>query len=134
MPSTKEETVIRNKSGEHWLQKHYLTLNLKDARALFLESWKQEDKSSFSAFFGYYPENENVLLSSRRKEQCRYQLYENLIMKSEIMDYNYGKVWWNTAFCDTSVNRKYWKNNSVDSKDRLKFITTKNLPAITFYK
>ena len=55
MPGTKYEIVIWNESGKHQLQKHYLTINLKEAHTLFLESCEQEDKCSFSTFCNTLP-------------------------------------------------------------------------------
>ena len=91
MPGTKYEIVIWNESGKHQLQKHYLTINLKEAHTSFLESCEQEDKCSFSTFCKYSPKNV-LLLGRTPKEQCKYQVHKNLIMKLEAMGCNYGKV------------------------------------------
>ena len=73
MQVTKEKIVIRNKFGKLWFQKHYLTLTLKEAHALFLKSCKQEGECSFSTFPKYSSRNV-VLLRSKPKEQCKFQL------------------------------------------------------------
>ena len=81
MPGKGDEMTIWTVEGRKRVWKYFLTVNLKEAYALYLESCeKDDDKCSFSTFCNFRPKNV-LLLDESPKQQCKCQIHENLFLK-----------------------------------------------------
>ena len=104
MPGTGDEMTICTEEGRKRVWKYFLTMYLKEAYALYLESCeKDDDKCSFSTFCNFRPKN--VLLPDESpKQQWKCQIHENFFLKLEAMGIYYEKDWWNTMLCNSTSN------------------------------
>ena len=110
MPGKGDEMTIWTEGGRKRVWKYFLTMYLKEAYALYLESCeKDDDKCSSSTFCNFHPKNV-LLLDESPKQQCKCQIHENLFIKLEAMGIYYEKDWWNTMLCDSTPNSDCWKN------------------------
>ena len=132
MPGKGDEITIWNE-GKQKLRKYYLTMYLKEAYALYLETCENDsEKCSLSTFCNLRPKNV-LLLGDSPKEQCKCQIHENLFLKLEALGYDYESSWWETVLCDISPNSPCWKNTCIECKDGKKVIPRKALNAMTTY-
>ena len=82
MPGKGDEMTIWTKNGKQKVRKHYLTMFLREAYALYLDSCINEDeKCSFSTFRNLRPKN-IMLMGSSPSRECKCQIHENLFFKA----------------------------------------------------
>jgi len=113
MPGKGDEMTVWDDNGKHKLRKYYLTMFLKEAYALYLETCQNDEEiCSFATFCKLRPQNV-LLLGNSPKDQCKCQVHENLFLKLEAMGCDYDSSWWDTVLCDTHPNSSCWKNNSL---------------------
>ena len=104
MPGKGDEMTIWTEEGRKRVWKYFVTMYLKEAYALYLESCeKDDDKRSFSTFCNFSLKNV-LLLDESPKQQCKCQIHENLFLKL------HEKDWWNTMLCNSTPNSNCWKN------------------------
>ena len=132
MPGKGDKMTVWDDKGKHKLRKYYLTMYLKEACVLYLESCKNEDDKCFLS---------NFVISTQRlcffqvpKEQCKCHVHENLFLKLEATRFSYESSWLQTVLCDISPNSPCWNNTCENCKDGKKLIPTKGLNASTCYK
>ena len=108
MPEKEDEMTIWTEEGRKRVRKYFLTMYLKEASALYLESCeKDDDKFRFSIFCNF--RRKNVLSDESPKQQCKCQIHENL-----------EKDWWNTMLCDSVPNSECWTSmckECIDGKN-----------------
>ena len=77
MPGKGDEMTAWNEEGKQKLRKYYLTMYLKEAYALYLETCENDnEKCNFSTFCNLRPKTVLLLVDSP-KEQCKCQIHEN---------------------------------------------------------
>ena len=76
MPGKGDETTVWTDEGRKRLIKYYLTMYLKEACGLYLESCESDnDRCSFSLFCSFCPQNV-LLLSDSPKHQCKCEIID----------------------------------------------------------
>ena len=134
MPGKGDEMTVWTDEGRKRLRKYYLTMYLKEAHALYLESCESDnDRCSFSSFCSFRPQNV-LLLGDSPKHQCKCEIHENLLLKLEAMGILYEKSWWKTVLCDITPNRNCWKNVCSECIDGKNLVPNKSLVLTTSYK
>ena len=125
MPGKVDELTIWDDEGKHNLHKYYLTMYLKEAQTLYLESGENEgDKWSLSAFCNLHWKNV-LLLGDSLKEQCKCQVHENFFLKLEATGCSYGSSWLENVLWDIYPNNPCWNNRCKDCKDGKRLIPKK---------
>ena len=75
MPGEKDEMTNWTEEGRKRAHKYFLTIYLKEAYTLYLESCeKDDDQCSFSTFCKFHPKNV-LLLHESPKQQYKYQTH-----------------------------------------------------------
>ena len=75
MPGEKDEMTNWTEEGRKRAHKYFLTIYLKEAYTLYLESCeKDDDQCSFSTFCKFHPKNV-LLLNESPKQQYKYQTH-----------------------------------------------------------
>ena len=134
MPGKGDEMTVWDEEGKHKLRKYYLTMYLKEAHAIYLESCENEkDKCSLSSFCNFRPPNV-LLLGDSPKDQCNCQTLANLFYMLEAMGCPYEGSWWEIVLCDITPNSPCWHNICNECKDGKKLVPGKPLNAITSFK
>ena len=90
------------------LQKHYMTMFLKEAFSVFKEE-NQELVIGFSKFCSLRPKNV-LLLKNTPSDQCKCKVHENLILKLKALKYSYSNSFWEKILCDVKINSACWQN------------------------
>ena len=90
-----------------------------------------DDRCSFSTFCNFRPKN-ILLLDESKKQQCKYQIHENLFLKLEAMDYE--KDWWTTMLCDSTPNSDSWKTCARNALIVKQIVPSKSLTSVVSYK
>ena len=134
MPGKVDELTIWDDEGKHNLHKYYLTMYLKEAHTLYLESGENEDdKWSLSAFCNLHWKNV-LLLGDSLKEQCKCQVHENFFLKLEATGCSYGSSWLENVLWDIYPNNPCWNNRCKDCKDGKRLIPKKGFNPLTCYE
>ena len=116
MPGKRDKITVWDDKGKHKLCKYYLTMYVKEAHAIYLETCDNEDdKCSLSTFSKLRPKNV-LLLGDSPKDQCKCQTHENLFLMLEAMGCNYESSWWETVLCDITPNSLCWQIHVMNAK------------------
>ena len=79
IPGAKDEIVVWDELGKKRLRKHYLTMYLYEAYAVFKEMRQEDEETcSLSVFFKLRPKNV-LLLGDTPEDTCKCQTRENLL-------------------------------------------------------
>lgn len=107
-PGMKDCMVVWENGEKNTLQKHYMTMFLKEAFAVFKEE-NPEIKIGFTKFCSLRPKNV-LLMKNTPSEQCKCKVHENFIMKLKGLKISYSQKFWHDYLCDTSLKSRCWKN------------------------
>lgn len=107
-PGMKDTICIWDNGIKKTLQKHYMTMFLKEAFYIFIEE-NPEFEVGFSKFCQLRPKNV-LLLKSTPSEQCKCKIHENFMLKLKALNYEYTNNFWKNCLCDAALDSKCWKN------------------------
>ena len=108
-PGMKDVITIWKDGKKVKLQKHFMTMFLKEAFYVFKELHK-DIKIGLSKFCSLRPENV-LLLKQTPSEQCKCKIHENFILKLKSLKIQYNHDFWSSFLCDSSINSSCWKND-----------------------
>ena len=119
--------TIWTDNGKQTVLKHYLTMLLREAYALYLDSCiNVDEKCSFSTFCNLWPKNV-LLMENSPLHQCKCQIHENLFFFNyEAMGLTYDSSWWESVPCNTLPNSDCWKNECEICMDGKNFLLPSN--------
>ena len=107
-PGMKDSMCVWTSGKKQILQKHYLTMFLREAFHIFKEECPNL-QIGFSKFCSLRPKNV-LLLKSTPSEQCKCKNHENFILKLKSLQYHYSDDFWKSHFYDSTLNSDCWKN------------------------
>ncbi|XP_048583778.1 uncharacterized protein LOC125563079 [Nematostella vectensis] len=116
MPGLKDEmTIWKNGKKEH-LRKHYLTMFLREAFAVF-QATHPAVSIGFSTFCRLRPANV-LLLKNTPKDQCKCKIHENFRLKLKGLDSTVKHDVWETILCNSSdLQSNCWMGICETCKD-----------------
>ena len=127
MPGKSDKVTVWTDEGRKRLRKYYLTMYLKEAHALYLESCESDnDWCSFPSFCSFRPQNV-LLLGDSPKHQCKCEIHENFLLKLEAISILYEKSWWETVLCDITPNSNCYENVCSECIDGKNLVPNKSL-------
>ena len=123
MPGKGDEMTIWTQNGKQKVLKHYLTMFLREAYALYLDNCiNVDEKCSFSTFCNLWPKNV-LLMENSPLHQCKCQIHENLFFFNyEAMGLTYDSSWWESVLCNTLPKSDCWKNQCEICMDGKNFV------------
>ena len=134
MPGMKDQITIWDEFGKQHLQKHYLTMYIREAYAVFKATRPEnEEMCSLSKFYKLRPKNV-LLLDDIPEDTCKCQTHENLFLKLEAMGDSYEGSFWTQVLCDTTENSDCWLSKCEECKDGKKFVPKLPMDQMTNYK
>ena len=93
MPGKGDEMTIWTEKGKQKVHKHYLTMLLREAYALYLDSCVTDDeRCSFTTFSNLRPKN-ILLMGNSPSHQCKCQIHENLFLKLDALGLTCDSAW-----------------------------------------
>ncbi|KAF2892249.1 hypothetical protein ILUMI_13926, partial [Ignelater luminosus] len=107
-PGMRDSIAVRKDGKKITLPRHYLTLFLREAFAIFKQD-SPNIKLGFSKFCSLRPDNV-LLLKHMPLEQCKCKLHENFAMKLKGLKITYSQKFWDDILCNVSLNSSCWKN------------------------
>lgn len=107
-PGVNDFVTIWENATKKKCQKHYLTLYLREAFAIFKEVIPDYG-IGFSKFCSLRPKNV-LLMKDTPSDQCRCVTHENFTLKLKGLKEIYSNDWWNKILCEVSMNSLCWKN------------------------
>ena len=111
-----------------------MNMLLKEAFFLYQEEYAETDhKVSFSTLASLHPENV-LLLNDSPKDQCKYKIHENFLLKLDAMGNKYNHEFWDTVLCDISPNSDCWLALCDSCKNGVRFIPKKQGSEVTNYR
>lgn len=111
-PGLKDSMAVWENGNKLTLQKHYMTMYLKEAYCVFKEDNPQFE-IGFSKFCNMRPKNV-LLLKDMPADQCKCKIHENFTLKLKGMNVVYDNSFLNSVLCDNSLNSKCWQNQCED--------------------
>ncbi|KAJ2937733.1 hypothetical protein O0L34_g19126 [Tuta absoluta] len=114
-PGIKDCMAVWMNGKKETMQKHYLTMFLREAHAIFIEE-NPELKIGFSYFCSLRPPNV-LLLKNTPAEQCRCKIHENYRMMLTALKTTYSDEFWKRVLCDAAINSVCWQNKCEDCKN-----------------
>ena len=106
-PGMKDEMVIWENGVKRRERKYYLTLFLREAHSIYLET-HPDNPIGRAKFCDLRPKNV-LLLSQTPADQCRCMVHDNFRAKLQGLSINYSDDFWGTMLCDSSYNSKCWQ-------------------------
>ncbi|XP_071034011.1 uncharacterized protein [Parasteatoda tepidariorum] len=107
-PGMKDSICVWEGGEKKVLQKHYLTMFLREAFSIF----KEENPTfniCFSKFCSLRPKNV-LLMKNTPSEQCKCKIHENFTLKLKSLRYEYSNRFWENCLCNINLDSKCWKN------------------------
>lgn len=116
-PGMKDVVTVWENGIKQKLQKHYMTMFLKEAYYIFKES-NPNFKIGFSKFCSLRPKNV-LLVNETPAYQCLCKTHENFILKINALSpqHMYSNKFWTNVLCDNSLDSVCWKNECEKCKD-----------------
>ncbi|KAF2899444.1 hypothetical protein ILUMI_06732 [Ignelater luminosus] len=107
-PGMRDSIAVRKDGKKITLPRHYLTLFLREAFAIFKQD-SPNIKLGFSKFCSLRPDNV-LLLKDTPSKQCKCKIHENFSMKLKGLKITYSQKLWDDILCNVSLNSCYCKN------------------------
>lgn len=109
-PGMKDIVTIWANGKKEKLQKHYMTMFLKEAFYIFKEE-NPNIKIGYSKFCSLRPKNV-LLLKETPADQCKCKIHENFILKLKSLSpkCTYSSEFWKNVLCDDNLDSFCWKN------------------------
>jgi hypothetical protein len=124
MPGRNDTCVVRNPGfGKQTLRKHYLTMFMREAYAVFCAELDAANKipCSFSHFCKQRPANV-FLVGATPKDQCQCLVHENFKLQLLALGVKYDQLIWEKLLCCTRLNSDCWLGECDGCKDGLKLV------------
>lgn len=131
-PGMKDSMTVWQEGKKSVLQKHYLTMFLKEAFFIFKEE-NPDFEIGFSKFCSLRPKNV-LLLKSTPTEQCKCIIHENIFYKLKALHYAYSNEFWKNILCDITLNSECWQNNCSSCCDGKLLPTPDNPENLVIWK
>lgn len=106
--SSRDHVIIQTATGKAKLEKHYLTMYLREAYAMFCDE-NPGTQVGYSTFCKYRPQNV-LLLKETPKEQCLCEKHANFQFALDALGITYDESFWVQTLCETSQNSSCWNN------------------------
>ncbi|KAF8793879.1 hypothetical protein HNY73_001911 [Argiope bruennichi] len=106
-PGMHDEMIIWENGIKKRVRKHFLTMYMKEAHALF----KEENPSiniGYSKFCSLRPKNV-LLLKDTPSDQCKCKSHENFILLLKGLNIDYNNDFWKEVLCNSDLESKCWE-------------------------
>lgn len=114
MPGINDTVTIRTENGKEKLRKHYLTVFIKEAYAMFVQQYGPVMKRS--KFHSLRPKNV-FLMKETPQEICKCLYHENMEFLFKSIGSNYDGSFWDEMLCDSELKSSCWSNQCDNCKD-----------------
>jgi len=114
-PGMRDEMAVWENGIKSKLRKHFLTMFIREAFALFKE-FNPDVSVSFSKFCSLRPPNV-LLLKNSPVDQCKCRLHENFRLKMKSLGVEYDQSWWQKVLCTSGdLLSQCWKSECETCK------------------
>lgn len=114
MPGIADTMVIKTSEGKVTVRKHFLTVFIKEAYAMFTEMYGPIVKRTL--FYDLRPKNV-LLMKDTPKDVCKCLYHENLRFMFLALGGNYDGSYWDEILCDSNLRSGCWSNTCGSCKD-----------------
>ena len=114
-PGMRDEMTVWENGVKSKLRKHFLTMFMREAFALFKE-FNPDVSVSFSKFCSLRPPNV-LLLENSPVDQCKCRHHENFRLKMKSLGVEYDQSWWQKVLCTSGdLLSQCWKSECETCK------------------
>lgn len=130
-PSMKGVVTVWKNGKKETLRRHYLTMYLKEAFALFKIS-HPDTVIGLSTFCTLRPPNV-LLMKDTPSDQCLCMIHENFFLKLKALQIFYYREWWGTVLCsDKDLTSSCWMGSCLECQNGKKLAIEMD-PATAIY-
>ncbi|GBM13664.1 hypothetical protein AVEN_148187-1 [Araneus ventricosus] len=108
-PGMQDEMTIWENGIKKRVRKLYLTINMKEALALFQEE-NPSINIGYSKFCSLRPKNV-LLVKDTPSDQCKCKSHENFILLLKGLNINYNNDFWKEVLCNSDSGSECWETN-----------------------